>query len=41
MVLILYVIAAILLFLRAVGITAGRLDLGWLGLAAFVLAFAL
>lgn len=37
--LILYVTAVILLALAAFGVRAGRVNLGWLGLALAVLAF--
>jgi hypothetical protein len=37
--LVLYIVAFILLILAAIGQPATRVNLGWLGLALFVLAF--
>lgn len=37
----LLILAAILLLLRAFGVTAARVDLGWLGLACYVLSLLL
>jgi hypothetical protein len=37
--LILFIVAFILLILKAVHVETNKIDLGWLGLAFFVLAF--
>lgn len=38
---VLLIVALILLALRAFGVSSGRVDLGWLGLAVYVLAVLL